>query len=238
MLPIRFHSKEPSMTRKRVPLWRATLFAALTLSLAANFNFIRDAHAQRLTKPRIAPVTKENLTDDQREVLERFENLARAVGVQNLINFPTTMANHPELSKDFGVFGNHMLTKNTLPARDREMLILRIGWLCRAEYEWAQHAIIGRAAGLTEGDLAHIIKGPDASGVPAHDKLLLRAATELHDKTFIADETWAALARSYDTKQMMDLVFTVGDYTLVSMAINSFGMQLEPGMTGFPPVTR
>jgi len=104
--------------------------------------------------------------------------------------------------------------------------------------EWTQHALIGRAAGLTEDDLAHIMKGPDASGVPAHDKLLPRAATELHDKAFISDETWNALAKTYDTKQMMDLVFTVGDYTVVSMAINSFGMQLEPGVTGFPRVMR
>jgi 4-carboxymuconolactone decarboxylase len=227
------------MTPKRVSLyWRAALFAALALSLAANFHFIRDASAQRLTKPRIPPVAKENLTDDQRQVLERTENLASAIGAQGLINFPSTMANHPELSRDFGVFGSHMLTKNTLSARDRELLILRTGWLCRAEYEWAQHAPIGRAAGLTEDDFAHIMKGPDATGVPAHDKLLLRAATELHDKTFISDETWNALAKTYDTKQMMDLVFTVGAYTVVSMAINSFGMQLEQGVTGFPRVTR
>ena len=144
-------------------------------------------------------------------------------------------ADRVDVPGDLGVL---RVMDDTLPARDREMLILRIGWLCRAEYEWAQHTPIGRAAGLTEDDLAHIIKGPDATGVPAHDKLLLRAATELHDKASISDETWNALAKIYDTKQMMDLVFTVGDYTVVSMAINSFGMQLEPGVTGFPPGTR
>jgi len=134
------------------------------------------------------------------------------------------------------VFATHSLRRNTLPARDREMLILRIGWLCRAEYEWTHHTLIGRDAGLTDDDLAHIMKGPDATGISAHDKLLLLAATELHAKAFISDETWNALAKTYDTKQMMDLVFTVGDYSLVSMALNSFGVQLEPGVTGFPPM--
>jgi len=82
------------------------------------------------------------------------------------------------------------------------------------------------------------MKGSDATGVSAHDKLLLLAATELRDKAFISDETWNALAKTYDTKQLMDLVFTVGQYNLVSMALNSFGVQLEPGLTGFPPGTR
>jgi alkylhydroperoxidase family enzyme len=144
------------------------------------------------------------------------------------------MANHPELTKNWLPFGAYILNRNTLSARDREILILRIGWLRKSEYEWAQHTQLGRTAGLSEDDLAHIMKGPDVSGVSQHDKLLLRAATELHDKAFISDETWNALAKTYDTKQMMDLVFTVGQYNLVSMALNSFGVQLDPGLTGFP----
>jgi len=220
------------MTRNRVSrYWRVTLFAALALSLAANFYFIRDAHAQRVTKPRIPPVT-ELLTDAQRQ-------RNAALGTQDAINIQTTMLNHPELLQAFAVFAGHILGKNTLPTRDREILILRTGWLCRSEYEWAQHVRISRRlAGLTDDDFAHIMKGPDATGVSAHDRLLLLAATELQDKAFISDETWNALAETYDTKQMMDLVFTVGDYNLVSMALNSFGVQLEPGLTGFPPGTR
>ena len=78
------------------------------------------------------------------------------------------------------------------------------------------------------------MKGPDATGISTHGKLLLLAASELHDKAFISDGTWNALAKIYEMKQMMDVVFTVGEYNLVSMAINSFGIQLEPGVTGFP----
>ena len=180
------------MTSKRVSLhWQAAPFAALAFSLAANLYFIDGAHAQLPTTPRISPVAKENLTDEERQRLAPYE-------AQGVINFSGTMSNHPELAKDFGVFGSRMLSsKNTLPPRDREMLILRIGWLCRAEYEWAHHTRIGRAAGLTEDDLAHIMKGPDATGISTRDKLLLQAASELHDKAFISDGTWNALAKTY-----------------------------------------
>jgi hypothetical protein len=50
----------------------------------------------------------------------------------------------------------------------------------------------------------------------------------------VDDETWAALAQRYTVEQLMDVVFAVGQYTLVSMALNSFGVQLDEGVGGFP----
>ena len=62
---------------------------------------------------------------------------------------------------------------------------------------------------------------------------LLRAADELHHYSCISDGTWAELAKRYDTLQLMDVVFAVGQYHLVSMALNSFGVQLDAGVKGF-----
>ena len=93
------------------------------------------------------------------------------------------------------VFGNHVLGKSTLPARERELVILRIGWLCRSGYEWGQHVAIGKAAGLSDEEIARIPKGADAAGWSAADRALLRATDELHGDAFISDATWAELAR-------------------------------------------
>jgi alkylhydroperoxidase family enzyme len=90
------------------------------------------------------------------------------------------------------------------------------------------------SVGLTDQDLRQIIKGPDSLDWNPRDRLLLKAADELHAAAFLTDETWNALAAAYDIKQMMDLVFTVGQYNLVSMALNSFGVQLDNGLEGFP----
>ena len=122
---------------------------------------------------------------------------------------------------------------STLVPRERELLILRIGWLCQAEYEWGQHVIFGREAGLTDAEIARIKAGPDADGWDPFDATLLRAADELHADAFISNETWAALSERYTTRQLMDVVFTVGQYNMVSMALNSFGVQLDNGVKGF-----
>jgi hypothetical protein len=80
---------------------------------------------------------------------------------------------------------------------------------------------------LTDDDISRITEGADADGWQEHDALLLRAVDELYHEAFISDATWRELATMYSTQQLMDLVFTVGQYTLVSMALNTFGVPLD-----------
>jgi alkylhydroperoxidase family enzyme len=178
----------------------------------------------RLEKPRVDPLALDDLDPESRA----------AFGDGPVLNIFRTLAQHPKLMKRWMVFGNHILAKNSLGAREREIAILRVGWLCRAEYEWAQHVSIGRAAGLSDEEIERIAEGPDAAGWDDRDRAILHAADELHADQFISDATWAACAEHYDTQQLMDLVFTVGQYTLVSMALNTLGVQLEDGAARFP----
>ncbi len=179
--------------------------------------------------PRIPPLPEAEWDDEAREVLTP---LAR-IGGGRVLNIFSTLARHPKLLRRWLVFANHVLGKSTLPARARELLILRTGWLCRSEYEWGQHLLIARALGLDEESIARTRVGPDAKGLSVQDALLLRAADELHQSARISDATWRALGAHFDTKQCMDLVFTVGQYHLVAMALNSFGVERDPGVPGF-----
>ena len=178
-------------------------------------------------KPRIETVKKESWTPAQQALLEPLEQTGR------LFNIFKTLANHPKLFRQWMSFATYILRDNSLPPRDREILILRIGWLCQAEYEWAQHVRVGRRAGLTDDDIRRIRQGPEAQDLNDHDRLLLAAVDELHEDAYVSDATWNALAKDYSTQQMMDLVFTVGQYNLVSMALKTFGVELDEGLEGF-----
>jgi len=114
------------------------------------------------------------------------------------------------------------------------LLILRIGYLCGSAYEWGQHARIARRVGLGDDEIVRVTDGPGAAGWSSFDRALLRAADELHRDAYISDQTWAELGARYDTKQLMDVVFTVGEYNLVSMALKTFGVPLDEGIEGFP----
>jgi 4-carboxymuconolactone decarboxylase len=178
----------------------------------------------RLDKPRIPPLEPAAWSAQVADIMQPFV----AAGADH--NVFRTLANHPDLLRRWLVFANHVLFKSTLPARERELVILRIGHLCRAGYEWAQHVFIAREAGLDEAGIASARNGPESPGISVLDRLLLQATDELHADAFITDATWAALSDHLDTQQLVDLVFTVGQYNLVSMALNSFGVQLDPGL--------
>jgi alkylhydroperoxidase family enzyme len=118
-----------------------------------------------------------------------------------------------------------------LPVRDRELAILRIGWLNQAPYEWAQHVEIAKRAGINDADIERVQEGPKAGWV-AHEAALLQAADDLFENSVISDSTWTTLAARYSTEQMMDIVFTIGQYNLVSWALNSFGVPLDDYLPG------
>ena len=182
----------------------------------------------RLKKARVEPLPESEWTAEIREILPR------GLGRGRVLNIFTTLARHPKLLKRWLVFGNHVLFKSTLPPREREMAILRIGWLCGSEYEWGQHTVIGRDAGLNDEEIRRVSRGADAPGWTASEAILLRAVDELHEDSMIEDSTFSALSEHYNLQQILDLIFAVGQYTLVSMALNTLGVQLDEGIEGFP----
>jgi len=181
----------------------------------------------KLPKPRIQPLQKDELTTEQRGLLDPLGQAAR-------LNAFKTIIRCPRLFQRFLPLAIYIHQESALPSRDRELLILRIAWLCQAEYEWSHHAISGKQAGLTDQEILRITKGPNAEGWNPFDASLLQAVDELHKNAFISNSTWVALAEQYTEQQLMDLIFAVGTYNLVSMALNSFGVQLDEGVTGFP----
>jgi alkylhydroperoxidase family enzyme len=185
--------------------------------------------AQRVPEARIKPVPATEWTDTHREILGRYQR-----GEDTLDVFQTCVRNL-ELCRNWITFTNYILsTQSSITPRDRELVILRTGYLCRSDYEWAQHAPIGLRAGLTGEELARIARGPEAPGWSPADAALLRAADELHRDQHISDATWARLRERFDDRQMLDIIFTIGQYTMVSMYLNSAGVQLEKGQTGIP----
>jgi alkylhydroperoxidase family enzyme len=175
----------------------------------------------RLSHPRIAPVDMAALTAEQAEALGAF-------GGRPVLNIFRTLARAPKALTAFLAWGSYVLSRrNALPPREREIVILRIGFLCRSGYEFAQHRRIGLDQGMTPFEVAAVKVGADDPVWSEADAALIRACDELHRDQFIGEATWAALSRHIDEKQRMDLVFTVAQYTQVSMILNTFGVQLE-----------
>ena len=184
----------------------------------------------RLSKPRIEPVDLDRLDADQRAALEPFlASDGGKVGGGKILNIFRTLAHAPKALTAFLGWGSYILSRRSaLSPRDRELVILRTGYNCRSGYEWTQHKRIGLDSGLSEAEIERIKAGPEADGWSAIDRAMLRATDDLTSDHFVSEANWAALAPLGD-KGRMDLVMTVGQYTQVSMMLNSFGIQVEDG---------
>jgi alkylhydroperoxidase family enzyme len=154
------------------------------------------------------------------------------------LNVVRTFARNPKLAEAWGPFAFYVLRSSSLPARDREILILRIGWLNQSQYEFTQHVRVGKASGLSDADIERIKEGSDAPGWSAFDATLVRAADQLREKSVIDDQVWTALKARYNENQLMDVVVTVGQYNLVSWYLNTLGTPFEEGVTPHPMLAK
>jgi len=145
-----------------------------------------------------------------------------------------TVAHHPVLMVPFLDFARVFNSQGALSRRDSELLALRAGWNCQSEFEWGHHKVYALDAGFSEEDITRIAVGPSASGWTDTERALLEAADELHATQNVSDAVWAKLSAEYSDKQMVEILFVVGQYTMLSMVVNAAGVELEPGYDPLP----
>ena len=176
--------------------------------------------------PRIAP------TDEPGP--EAAELLARLPSPDGRpLNIFGTLAHHPYLLRRYVAMGDVFLGRGLVPAREREIVILRTAWRTRSVYEFGQHTRLGRQAGLSEEEIARVTE-EDRDGWAAGDADLLSMVDELHAGDRVTDERWSRLAGRWSPAQLLELVALVGFYRMTAGILNSTGVEPEPGVPGWP----
>ncbi|MFT5483426.1 MAG: 4-carboxymuconolactone decarboxylase [Halieaceae bacterium] len=193
-------------------------------------------------KPRIEPLLPPDWDDEIVDALGAFPHGLRFVqsrwdeGGKDArgMHLLGGLAHYPALAKAFLTFNCHVAANSTLETREREILILRLAWLRKAEYEYYQHVVLGLRAGLTEDEMEQIRVGSSATGWSSEDADLVRVSEELCADAEVAEDTWARLSMRYNQQQMMDMVFLVGCYDVIAMTSKSFGTTSEPDTGSLP----
>jgi alkylhydroperoxidase family enzyme len=190
-----------------------------------------------MSEPRLPPIPVDEWSDDARAALH--ENMPGAAkqflsGAPDAPPMPTVLSvlmRHPRLGGPWLTFNGVLLNDPTLDPRQRELMILRVAWRARGEYEWAQHVRIARKLGVTDDQIVAISRGDWSADVwAALDADLLAATDELLDDACISDATWARLAEQLDATQLVEATFVVGAYLTLAFVFNSCGAELDPGL--------
>lgn len=175
---------------------------------------------------RLGPLADSQLTTEQQVVVDDLVQGPTVNIYRSIVRDPSAAAAMVNLGRTLRAGG--------ISPRQREILILRTGWLCGSAYELAQHHRAGMATGLTDADMVRIRQGPDTPGWDLFEAALCRMADELHATHAVTDDTWATLAAAYDEAQLVHAVMLVGYYHMVSFVLNALGVPLEDGTAPFP----
>jgi alkylhydroperoxidase family enzyme len=182
--------------------------------------------------PRLVPLRLDQLGDRELAVIARASDITFYPGDPRLHPFYTTLAHQPDLFEAFMEMGITAMASMSLGRRERELLIMRTGWLCGAPYEFGEHVISGKAVGITSEEVSRVKHGADAEGWNDRDRSLLKAAEELHADAMVSDETWAALAAWMSPRQLVELLMAVGHYHMTAFVQNSLRLELNPHNPG------
>ena len=181
---------------------------------------------------RIAGQPAEEWSDATREA---FGGLAPAAGGARPLHLPSVVARHPTLLGPYLQWARAVALDGVLTRRENALLALRTACNCRSEFEWGVHArTAADRLGFTPDELDRVAAGPDAPGWDPEEEALLRAADELHGHSSVSDATWLALSARHDGAALLEVVFVVGHYTMLSMVANSAGVPPEPDWAPLP----
>jgi len=190
------------------------------------------------------PLEEWEWTDDVRQLLtptiasvdaiERQGAAADRAPRTKPLNILLVLAHNPHLLRPFLPWATALALGGSLDRRHCELLALRAAWNCRSDFEWGHHVEYAHAFGLNDDEIARVPAGADAPGWSPAEAVLLRAADELHSAAVVSAETWAALTEHFDEAQLVELVMTVGQYTMLSMVANTFAVEVEDGLDLLP----
>ena len=182
----------------------------------------------RPTAPRIAPLV--DLTEELQVIMGGGINSPAGTP----LNIFGTIAHHPKLLKRFMNFAGLFLNKGLLPAREREIVILRVGWNCQSVYEFGQHTVIGQRVGLTMSEIVELTKQSTEHQWSARDQALIAMSDELCADNCVSTTTWEELRAFWTEAELVELVMVAGTYRLVSGFLNTMGVELDADTPGWP----
>jgi alkylhydroperoxidase family enzyme len=126
------------------------------------------------------------------------------------------------------MLGTSILTQQQLPAKLRELAILRVARLSRAEYEWVQHVPIAKMTGASDEQVAALARDDaTAACFDPVDRLVLRATDEIVRDGGPSDATFAELTSHFSHREIVELVLAVGFYMVMARLMISTRIDVD-----------
>ena len=186
------------------------------------------------------------MTSAQRQLFDELNKTwvvtAKQLGVQattadgRLIGPFNALLLHPEISEKLSDFQVAEAKYTTLSKRVREVVIIAVGVVWRAEYELYAQTATARSLGFSDATITALKNGDvPEEGLSADEKTATRFAHELLNRHRVGDALYRQAEQAFGTKGLFDLIALIGEYQTVCGALALFEVPVPAAEKGVKP---
>jgi 4-carboxymuconolactone decarboxylase len=180
----------------------------------------------RMPETRFPALTPEQMTDEQRAVVDAIQSGPRGAGLRGPFN---ALVHSPVLCDLVQRVGAYVRFGSSIPAPLNELAICMAGRKWGAQYEFYAHRRLGIDAGLNPSILDAVAAGRRPAEMHGDETIVYEFVTDLLSTGQVSDRPFNAARDRFGERGIMDLVGAVGYYSLVSMVLNVARVPLPEG---------
>lgn len=180
---------------------------------------------------RLQPFEELTLTPRQQEVAN-----AISAGPRGSVRgpFPAWLRS-PELADRGQKLGEYVRYNTSFEPRLAEFAIIICARYWTAQYEWYAHAPLALKGGLAQSIVDAVARRERPEGMAEDEAAVYDYCTELHQNKTVSEATYQRALKLFGERGVVELIGISGYYTMVSMTLNVFEVQLPEGVKGLEP---
>jgi len=171
---------------------------------------------------RVRYLEKKDVDPAVKEIYQKVEDSGGEV-----INLLKALAHSPKICRDWNRLGITLLLKGKLSPKLRELAILRVGNLAKANYEWAKHVPMAFAAGANHKQIDALSGWMDSDEFNEQERAVLRYTDEVSQNIRASDDTFSGIREFLTEQEIIELTVTIGYYGMVCRTLEALQIELE-----------
>lgn len=177
---------------------------------------------------RLPKLTEAEMSPRQKELSDRI------AGKRGGTRGPFLVWLHsPELCDRVEALGAYARFESSLDLRLRELILLIAARHFDAQYSWNAHIDRTVEAGVSRAALEALARREEPVFENRDEQVIYSLCSEILTEHFVSDETFNEAHELFGSRGTVDIIGTLGNYSMLAMCLNTFQVDLQPDRT--PP---
>jgi 4-carboxymuconolactone decarboxylase len=180
--------------------------------------------------PRLPEITeKESLPEQEQPI---FDAIAQSRG---RVGYPFSLLLYsPEVAGRVASVGHYVRFDSVLSPAERELAVIVAARESDCAFEWAAHSRQSLQVGVRQEAIDAVANRAPVDSLTPDEALIITYGREVLRDHRVSQETFDAALKRFGEKGMVDLIATLGYFTMIACALNAFEVPAPEGSIPLP----